>query len=75
MPVDSARLRAHPFTTTLLKGIARTMNKKLISLATLVVLVGITFVASCTRIETGEVGLRVGFDKQISPTELCSPSP
>ena len=26
--------------------------------------------AACTRIETGEVGLRVGFDKQVSNTEL-----
>ncbi len=25
---------------------------------------------SCTRIETGEVGIRIGFDKQISPGEL-----
>ncbi|MBS1972319.1 MAG: SPFH domain-containing protein [Bdellovibrionales bacterium] len=25
---------------------------------------------SCTRIETGEVGVRIGFDKQISPGEL-----
>ena len=24
----------------------------------------------CTRIETGEVGLRVGFDKQVSGNEL-----
>lgn len=28
------------------------------------------FLASCTRIETGEVGIRIGFDKQISPGEL-----
>lgn len=27
-------------------------------------------IAACTRIETGEVGVRVGFDKQISPGEL-----
>jgi hypothetical protein len=26
--------------------------------------------AACTRIETGEIGLRVGFDKQINQTEL-----
>ena len=24
----------------------------------------------CTRIETGEVGVRVGFDKQVQPDEL-----
>jgi hypothetical protein len=24
----------------------------------------------CTRIETGEVGVRVGFDKQVKPGEL-----
>lgn len=27
-------------------------------------------VIGCTRIETGEVGIRIGFDKQISPGEL-----
>ncbi len=26
--------------------------------------------SGCARVETGEVGLRVGFDKQVSPTEL-----
>jgi hypothetical protein len=25
---------------------------------------------ACTRIETGEVGLRVGFDKQVSGNEI-----
>ena len=30
----------------------------------------ITFMTACTRIETGEVGLRVGFDKQVSNQEL-----
>ncbi len=28
------------------------------------------FVSSCTRIETGEVGIRIGFDKQINAGEL-----
>lgn len=28
------------------------------------------FISSCTRIETGEVGIRIGFDKQINPGEL-----
>lgn len=28
------------------------------------------FLIACTRIETGEVGVRIGFDKQISPGEL-----
>lgn len=38
---------------------------------TLVVLLSIVlFTFSCTRIETGEVGIRIGFDKQISPGEL-----
>lgn len=26
--------------------------------------------SSCTRVETGEVGIRIGFDKQVSPGEL-----
>jgi len=30
----------------------------------------VTSMAACTRIETGEVGLRVGFDKQVSNQEL-----
>ncbi len=28
------------------------------------------FISSCTRIETGEVGIRIGFDKQINSGEL-----
>lgn len=37
----------------------------------LVALLGLSFVmGGCTRIQTGEVGLRVGFDKQVSGTEL-----
>ena len=30
----------------------------------------LTSMAACTRIETGEVGVRVGFDKQVKPGEL-----
>ena len=30
----------------------------------------ITSMAACSRIETGEVGVRVGFDKQVQPGEL-----
>jgi hypothetical protein len=37
---------------------------------TLSVLAAAILAAGCTRIETGEVGLRVGFDKQISTGEL-----
>ncbi|MFM2345069.1 MAG: hypothetical protein RLZZ210_1682 [Pseudomonadota bacterium] len=36
----------------------------------LVFITFITFTSGCTRIETGEVGLRVGFDKQIKQEEL-----
>ena len=33
--------------------------------------VGLAVLATgCTRIETGEVGVRVGFDKQVKPGEL-----
>lgn len=35
-----------------------------------VVAVAVAMTAACTRIETGEVGLRVGFDKQVSNQEL-----
>lgn len=41
------------------------MKKTLISIALLSV-----FATGCTRIETGEVGLRVGFDKQVKNEEL-----
>ena len=30
----------------------------------------VVFATGCTRIETGEVGVRVGFDKQVKPGEL-----
>ena len=32
--------------------------------------VAVAMTAACTRIETGEVGVRVGFDKQVKPGEL-----
>lgn len=35
-----------------------------------VVAAAVAMTAACTRIETGEVGLRVGFDKQVSGNEL-----
>lgn len=36
----------------------------------IVVALALVTVTGCTRIETGEVGVRVGFDKQIRPGEL-----
>ena len=41
------------------------MKKSVIAIAMLAV-----FATGCTRIETGEVGVRVGFDKQVKPGEL-----
>ena len=41
------------------------MKKTLIAVSLLAV-----FATGCTRIETGEVGLRVGFDKQVKNEEL-----
>lgn len=41
------------------------MKKSVLALAALAVLA-----TGCTRIETGEVGVRVGFDKQVKPGEL-----
>ena len=37
---------------------------------TLSILAAAVLASGCTRIETGEVGLRVGFDKQVQPGEL-----
>jgi regulator of protease activity HflC (stomatin/prohibitin superfamily) len=34
------------------------------------VLAAVALTSACTRIETGEVGVRVGFDKQVQPGEL-----
>lgn len=39
-------------------------------LVTLGILAAAILSAGCTRIETGEVGVRVGFDKQVKPGEL-----
>jgi len=41
------------------------MKKSVLAIALLAV-----FTTGCTRIETGEVGVRVGFDKQVKPGEL-----
>ena len=41
------------------------MKKSVLAIA---VLAGLT--TGCTRIETGEVGIRVGFDKQVKQEEL-----
>jgi len=41
--------------------------KRFISMA---ILAGAVLLTGCTRIETGEVGLRVGFDKQVKNEEL-----
>lgn len=39
--------------------------------STIAILVAVAFSATaCSRVETGEVGLRVGFDKQVNSTEL-----
>lgn len=37
---------------------------------TLMILAGAVLMTGCTRIETGEVGVRVGFDKQVKQGEL-----
>ena len=37
---------------------------------TLSILAAAVLATGCTRIETGEVGLRVGFDKQVKNEEL-----
>jgi hypothetical protein len=34
------------------------------------VVAAVALISACTRIETGEVGVRVGFDKQVQPGEL-----
>jgi regulator of protease activity HflC (stomatin/prohibitin superfamily) len=45
--------------------------KRIISAIGVLVVVGVLGgITGCTRIETGEVGVRVGFDKQIKPGEL-----
>ena len=42
--------------------------KRVVKLALVAAVVAAT--SACTRIETGEVGVRVGFDKQVKPGEL-----
>jgi len=39
-------------------------------IATLSIIAAAVLATGCTRIETGEVGVRVGFDKQVKPGEL-----
>lgn len=36
----------------------------------IVILLAVGWLSGCERIETGEVGLRIGFDKQVNTTEL-----
>jgi regulator of protease activity HflC (stomatin/prohibitin superfamily) len=43
---------------------------KMKRILTLSVLAAAVLATGCTRIETGEVGVRVGFDKQVQPGEL-----
>ena len=38
--------------------------------ATLSIIAAAVLATGCSRIETGEVGVRVGFDKQVKPGEL-----
>lgn len=40
------------------------------SMKLLAIVAAIAVLPACTRIETGEVGVRVGFDKQVKPGEL-----
>lgn len=42
--------------------------KSFVKIGTLIA--AVAFATGCTRIETGEVGVRVGFDKQVKPGEL-----
>lgn len=46
------------------------MKRILISVGAVVALLTLGGISGCTRIETGEVGVRVGFDRQIKPGEL-----
>ena len=46
------------------------MFKKITALFVVLCLLAVMPIAGCTRIETGEVGMRVNFDKTIDPTEL-----
>jgi regulator of protease activity HflC (stomatin/prohibitin superfamily) len=55
--------------STFLKGVFMKYVFSLSSLATAILVAG-AFTLSLKRIETGEVGVRVGFDKQVKPGEL-----
>lgn len=46
------------------------MFKKFFTFAAVLVALAAVPIAGCTRIETGEVGMRVNFDKTVDPTEL-----
>ncbi len=44
--------------------------KHIIGLTTLTLVAAAVLSTGCTRVETGEVGVRIGFDKQVQPGEL-----
>lgn len=44
--------------------------KRIIGLTTLTLVAAAVISTGCTRVETGEVGVRIGFDKQVQPGEL-----
>ncbi len=44
--------------------------KRVVSLSALTVVAAAVLATGCTRVETGEVGVRIGFDKQIQQGEL-----
>jgi regulator of protease activity HflC (stomatin/prohibitin superfamily) len=44
--------------------------KRIIGLTTLTLIAAAVLSTGCTRVETGEVGVRIGFDKQVQPGEL-----
>ncbi len=44
--------------------------KRIIGLTTLTLIAAAIMSTGCTRVETGEVGVRIGFDKQVQPGEL-----
>ncbi len=44
--------------------------KRIIGLTTLTLITAAVLSTGCTRVETGEVGVRIGFDKQVQPGEL-----
>lgn len=46
------------------------MFKRISAVLVVLGLLAVVPIAGCTRIETGEVGMRVNFDKTIDPTEL-----